>query len=552
MVVTPDQGSPRGRWTGFDVAIAMVTIAPFVVAGVAAVQSGTSYYPGFDLAVLELEIRKIPDQFLTVGPYSRFGWSHPGPALYYVIAPFYWVTGRASWSVPVAAACCNIAAAVGVLGIAKRAWGRVGATSAAVALSIVVLTLGRNEVASAWNPTLPLMTLLLFVMACAAFMVRRESYGWLITLTAAFLVQSHVGFLPIVAAFVALVAVVRVRQWWNAPARSWRPTRGFAVTAIVTGVAWFPAAWGTFVERNGNVVRFVRFFVGGDGGDAIGLGRSLQIVGAEWGPKFQWLRQRHDIFVVGDHWWPVPVLISLALAGCWMCRDAAGASERRALLLVGLVTISVSVVSVSRIVSPVFAYLTRLTIAVQFILLFVVVLSWGTAIRTRVLVAKRLVVRPAMRWLAVLAVAGLAAPTIIETVREPIPADSAAVTAADQQASLRTVTTGIERAVADVPVLVLNVKHARFDAPGIILHLERAGHEVYVANGPQAVPYGLERRVPCGVEVRSLMVVSDVAVVDRIVPTGPTVAHWGGRLGDQNDRAREIKVYDEGPKVRPC
>jgi hypothetical protein len=30
---------------------------------------------------------------LLVGPYSRFGWHHPGPLYFYLLAPWYWMSG---------------------------------------------------------------------------------------------------------------------------------------------------------------------------------------------------------------------------------------------------------------------------------------------------------------------------------------------------------------------------------------------------------------------------------------------------------------------------
>jgi hypothetical protein len=40
-----------------------------------------------DLAVIELSVRNALRGHPLLGPYSRFGWDHPGPALFYLLAP---------------------------------------------------------------------------------------------------------------------------------------------------------------------------------------------------------------------------------------------------------------------------------------------------------------------------------------------------------------------------------------------------------------------------------------------------------------------------------
>src|SRR5688572_32081976 len=46
-----------------------------------------------DAAVLEPAVRRVATGTQTLGPYSRFGFHQPGPAYFFVQAPFSWVTG---------------------------------------------------------------------------------------------------------------------------------------------------------------------------------------------------------------------------------------------------------------------------------------------------------------------------------------------------------------------------------------------------------------------------------------------------------------------------
>ena len=91
---TPDDQSPtRKRWA-VPGAIALALV-PFVVVGdrLARRASVTTTCPSADQAWIELQIRDIGHDPVLLGPYSRFGWFHPGPILYYLLWLPYRITG---------------------------------------------------------------------------------------------------------------------------------------------------------------------------------------------------------------------------------------------------------------------------------------------------------------------------------------------------------------------------------------------------------------------------------------------------------------------------
>jgi hypothetical protein len=57
-----------------------------------------------DAAIIELDVRNALDGGQLLGPYSRFGWNHPGPAYFYLLGPAYWLSaphrGACSWGPP--------------------------------------------------------------------------------------------------------------------------------------------------------------------------------------------------------------------------------------------------------------------------------------------------------------------------------------------------------------------------------------------------------------------------------------------------------------------
>jgi hypothetical protein len=107
-----------------------------------------------------------------LGPYSRFGWFHPGPALYYLLAVPYRLTGGSSGSLAFAALSINAGAVLGITLIARRRGGLPLLLITSVFVLLLMRTLGAQFLRDPWNPFVTLLPflLLLFVawsIACA-------------------------------------------------------------------------------------------------------------------------------------------------------------------------------------------------------------------------------------------------------------------------------------------------------------------------------------------------------------------------------------------------
>jgi hypothetical protein len=82
---------------------AIVALAPVLT--VALTRTGRHYLPTQDFAVLDMRVRDVwSTDIPLVGAYSRFGWNHPGPAMYWLIAPLSLLTGKAAWATLVGSA----------------------------------------------------------------------------------------------------------------------------------------------------------------------------------------------------------------------------------------------------------------------------------------------------------------------------------------------------------------------------------------------------------------------------------------------------------------
>ena len=223
--------------------------------------AGSGYHPYADQGTIESLVRDVGHHWLLLGPFSRFGWFHPGPALYYLLALPYRLTGSSSGSLAFAALCINGGAVLGITLIARRRGGLPLLIITSVFVLLLVRTLGAQFQRDPWNPYVTLLPflLLLFVtwsIACGDRWALPVGAG-----VGSFLVQTHVGYVlvvtvVVVAGFVGLVVTERARG--EEHRRSWWPT--LVVTGAVLFVFWLPVAVQQITQDPGNVSQLVDFF----------------------------------------------------------------------------------------------------------------------------------------------------------------------------------------------------------------------------------------------------------------------------------------------------
>jgi hypothetical protein len=133
-----------------DDALAAAAVALLAVgAVVGAVQVWrTGWTPSADQAFIEFRVRDVPGDPPLLGVFSRYGWSHPGPALFYLLAVPYRLAGGASESLAAAALAAQVLV-VAVTAFLARRLDRLAGITVLVALQIVLLTAGA---AVRWSP----------------------------------------------------------------------------------------------------------------------------------------------------------------------------------------------------------------------------------------------------------------------------------------------------------------------------------------------------------------------------------------------------------------
>ena len=102
------------------VGLVVATLAPTIVAALSLL--GRHWHPAADLAIQVLQIDDVGGRHTPLtGAHSRYGWDHPGPLLFWLLAPFDWLFGTTGILVGVAV--LNAAAIVGALVVARRRGG---------------------------------------------------------------------------------------------------------------------------------------------------------------------------------------------------------------------------------------------------------------------------------------------------------------------------------------------------------------------------------------------------------------------------------------------
>src|SRR5579862_6618438 len=112
------------RRTSARLSLALTLVALLPVLVVVVTRWGRRYVPVGDIALVDLRVRDVWSRAIPlVGAYSRLGWNHPGPAMFWLLAPLSGLTGRPAWATLVGGALIQ---GVAVVALARVAWRKGG------------------------------------------------------------------------------------------------------------------------------------------------------------------------------------------------------------------------------------------------------------------------------------------------------------------------------------------------------------------------------------------------------------------------------------------
>jgi hypothetical protein len=232
----------------------------FLIVVLSIARRSSPSFPVSDEAVIELSTINALQGHQRLGPYSRYGWNHPGPALYYAIAPFYGLSGKRTVGLAAGALAINAAAA------ALMVWVLVSRGSPALAATFAIflaLYLGRVDglLASFWNAHMTILAAMGVIVTSAAVAAGGLGMIPVFVVLASFVVQTHIALLPL-AAIAGLGVVAGVIQHA-------RPVAGVLNRAAWTALAlWLLPIVEQLAPTGGNITRMGRFAVGQSEGAA--------------------------------------------------------------------------------------------------------------------------------------------------------------------------------------------------------------------------------------------------------------------------------------------
>jgi hypothetical protein len=219
-------------------------------------------YATGDAAFLELYTLHSVRGIWPFGPYSQFGWHHPGPLYFYLLAPLYAAGGFRFAALNVGASLINAAAAVLLLSVLRRRASRSLVIGVAVALLVYVARLSPMFV-SAWNPHVLVLPMAAMLATAVSWATDDVYLAPTAVALGSFLVQTHIGLTPIVAllcsgAVVANLLGIRsgrlqrpaVFVWWNR-------------AAWVMALCWVLPLAEELLDSPGNLTLIARFFGNG-------------------------------------------------------------------------------------------------------------------------------------------------------------------------------------------------------------------------------------------------------------------------------------------------
>ena len=213
-----------------------------------------------DNALIELAVRQACHGERLLGAGSRFGWNHPGPIQFYLMAPIYLLTGECASSVWVASLALHTLIAAATVYVAQRLGGLHQGLLAAAALSLLVAHMGPGFLGHAWGPHAVILPLALFEFLALALMLSGAAWLPALAFVGSYLVQTHIGLAPIVVSLVAVSAMIALRRLKRQDLRA----GPLVITAVVILGAWSPPLLEEFRSTPGNLTALAEFFRKGD------------------------------------------------------------------------------------------------------------------------------------------------------------------------------------------------------------------------------------------------------------------------------------------------
>ncbi|HMF04082.1 MAG TPA: hypothetical protein VKH17_04655 [Acidimicrobiia bacterium] len=360
---------------------------PLVVA--LALLAQKRWYPILDLAMTELRIRDVGSSHPPliglvgrIGPLGRQG-SHPGPISFWALWPMYRAFGASSWAMQVSTVALHLLAMGTALWIAFRRAGIRLMIAVAAVLALLTHAYGALTLTQPWNPYLPLLCFIVFVLALWSIVAGDAPMLPVAALAGSFCAQTHVPYLGLVVGLSAFTVAVAswsaYRQRVNRAALR-RYLTWLAIAAGVTVVVWIPPVIDQIVHDPGNLSVLSDYFRNPPEAP-VGLRRAIDVIFVHLNP-FHLVQELTTDRTQVESGSSVPGVLFL---GVWIASVVAAWRVRnRTILRLDLVlgvALVLALVSTSRIFGLVWYYLVLWAWGITS--LMILAIGWTAAVLVR-------------------------------------------------------------------------------------------------------------------------------------------------------------------------
>lgn len=252
------------------------------------------YVPQSDWALIEIQTRAVGTSATPLtGAWSRFGWNHPGPLLFYALALPYRIFGGQPEGIQVGVVLINTAFLVTLVLVLRR-HGIAVLIVATLGLLAVQLGLLPNHLRNEWNAAVPVLG---FVLLLVAAWDSWDGPRWivaLIPLLATFLAQTHIAY---VALGIPALVLWALGVWTRRSDR--RVLRAALWSSGIAALLWAPALVAVLGDKQGNLRHCVAWLRGG-GETPAGWRFAARLIGTTTSLQFPFARGLRTSFGVLD------------------------------------------------------------------------------------------------------------------------------------------------------------------------------------------------------------------------------------------------------------
>jgi hypothetical protein len=219
-----------------------------------------------DDATLETRVINAGREVQYLGPYSRFGWNHPGPLYFYILLPFYQLFSMGTQSLYVGATFINIISVLVLLFFIYKSGNNYFFFFIAFFFSLYIFCfLGLHVFRNIWNPHITILPFAAFIFISVHLSRGHIKALPLSILFSSFTIQTHIAYTPVILAIflVSISFYIRERLHLHQKLKLLLSTKVLKILGISAGLfilLWILPVLETLKNPPGNLIKLIYYF----------------------------------------------------------------------------------------------------------------------------------------------------------------------------------------------------------------------------------------------------------------------------------------------------